>query len=114
MSLSQELEIAIFRITQEALSNTKKYSFAAKVDVSLCYTRKYIVLAICDNGRGFKLPERLSDLANYGKLGIIGMEEKVRLYGGSFSISSQLKKGTKIKVKLPVFTNIKGGSSSSV
>ncbi len=102
--LAPDMEITLFRITQEALNNIKKYSSASKVSLSIKYTRSKITLSIVDNGQGFNLPVRLTELANQGKLGLIGMEERARLYGGIFSIQSQAKRGTKITVSLPVHT----------
>ncbi len=100
--LPSDMEITLFRITQEALSNIKKYSMAGKVSISVNYLTDRVRLTITDNGQGFSLPERLSELANQGKLGIIGMEERTRLYGGSFAIHTRAKRGTRITVTLPV------------
>ncbi len=97
-----DLEITLFRIAQEALSNVKKYSGANNVNVDVQYSRTKIKLTISDNGRGFTVPDRLSDFANEGKLGIIGIEERSRLYGGTFSIRAQPEKGTQITVILPL------------
>ena len=95
-SLPPDMEITLFRITQEALSNVKKYSLAGKVNVSVDYSGDKVRLAITDNGQGCNLPPRLSELANQGKLGIIGMEERTRLFGGTFFIQTQPQNGTKI------------------
>jgi len=101
-SLTPDMEITLFRIAQEAVNNIKKYSRAKKVSLGITYTQTKVQLSICDNGQGFNLPARLSELVNQGKLGLIGIEERTRLYGGSFSIQSQAKKGTKITISLPV------------
>jgi PAS domain S-box-containing protein len=100
--LFPDMEITIFRIVQEALSNIIKYSLATKVNVNLSYTGAKLKLVIEDNGQGFSLPCSLRELANQGKLGLIGMEERTRLYGGNFTIRTQPKKGTAIIVTLPV------------
>jgi PAS domain S-box-containing protein len=100
--LPPEIEITLFRITQEALSNIKKYSHATTVNITLCYSPARVKLVINDNGQGFRIPERLSELANEGKLGLIGIEERTRLYGGSFSLYSRPRKGTRITISLPV------------
>ncbi|MDD5701205.1 MAG: PAS domain S-box protein [Dehalococcoidales bacterium] len=99
--LSSDMEITIFRITQEALNNITKYSLAKNVDIHLSYRNNYVKLTISDNGQGFKLPERLSELAVQGKLGLIGMEERARLHGGYFTIRSEPQKGTIINIRLP-------------
>jgi PAS domain S-box-containing protein len=102
--LSPDLEITLFRIMQEALSNVKKYSLAGQVTANLCYTKTRIRLSIADNGQGFKLPQSLGELANQGKLGLIGIKERSRLFGGTFSIRTQPKKGTKLTITLPIST----------
>ena len=101
-SLPPDVEITLFRIAQESLSNIKKYSLATQVNVSVVYSDTKIKLIIVDKGQGFSLPERLIELANEGKLGLIGIEERTRLYGGSFSIHTRPRKGTKITITLPL------------
>ncbi len=100
--LPPDMEIDLFRITQEALSNVKKFSLADKVNVTVSYLNGKVKLNITDDGQGFILPERLSDLVNQGKLGLFGIEERTRLLGGSFSIHARPQNGTKIIVTLPV------------
>jgi PAS domain S-box-containing protein len=100
ISLSPEMEITLFRITQEAVNNIKKHSQAVKVTISINYGSAKIRLKINDNGRGFKLPESLTELAAQGKLGLIGIEQRTRLYGGAFSIESEPQKGTELTIIL--------------
>ncbi len=100
--LASDMEITLFRIAQEALNNVKKYSRAKKVNLDISYGNNKVKLTVSDNGQGFSLPDRLSELAIQGKLGLLGIEERTRLYGGTFSIQAQPKKGTKITVTLPL------------
>ena len=55
-----------------------------------------------DDGKSFKVPSVRSDLATEGKLGLIGMQERARLLGGTFSIESRLGKGTSIVAEIPI------------
>jgi PAS domain S-box-containing protein len=105
--LSADMEITLFRIAQEALNNVKKYSRAKMVDLDIIYSENKIKLIIGDNGQGFTLPHRLSELALQGKLGLLGIEERTHLYGGTFSIQTQPKKGTKIIITLPLTSKSK-------
>ena len=66
-------------------------------------------MTISDNGKGFELPQQLSDFAGQGKLGLTGMAERVRLIGGELEVSSQEGKGTTIVVKVP--TRLYAGST---
>jgi signal transduction histidine kinase len=92
----------LFRIAQEALNNVKKHSGATRATVKLEYKPKKIILKVTDNGRGFELPERLSDLASIGKLGLTGMEERARLLGGTLQVQSKLGQGTTVTAELPL------------
>jgi len=60
------------------------------------------VLTVKDNGKGFKLPQRIGDLANVKKLGILGMYERGRLLGGTLEVKSESGKGTIIIIEAPV------------
>lgn len=100
--LSSESQLLLFRIAQEALSNVRRHSSASMVDVTLEFSRDKTCIIIQDNGKGFKLPERLGDLAKTNKLGLLGMQERARLLGGSVTIWSAPDKGTKVTAELPV------------
>ena len=101
-SLSPDLEINLFRMAQEAANNIKKHSRATRASITIIYAGAKVKLTVWDNGQGFKLPASMSDLANQSKLGLIGIGERARCYGGAFSLRSQLRKGTKLTIILPV------------
>ena len=96
--LRPETELALFRITQEALRNARKHSGATDVMIKLRFTHNKARLSIFDNGRGFKLPRMLGDFATGNKLGIIGMQERARLVNGKFLVKSHIGKGTTVIV----------------
>ncbi len=98
----QEVELLLFRIVQEALRNVGKHSRASKAEVSIKFEDSKTIVVISDNGTGFQLPAKISDLSRSGKLGLVGMEERVRLLGGSLEVESQPGKGTTVVVKAPV------------
>lgn len=97
-----ETELTIFRVVQEALRNTEKHSGASKVKVAIRFAEGKTTVTISDNGRGFDSGQRLADLPRAGKLGLAGMEERVRLLNGSLNIESKAKTGTKLKVEFPI------------
>jgi signal transduction histidine kinase len=97
-----ETELMLFRITQEALANVRKHSQATKVNIRLDFEGEKIRVRIQDNGKGFKSPSNIDDLARKGKLGLVGMEERVKLLRGTLKINSQPWKGTEIMVEIPV------------
>jgi len=98
LHVSEDPAITLYRITQETLNNILQHACAKKVRVFLGKEGKRLVLTISDDGKGMCL-----ETANRqsGKLGIIGMRERVSLLGGEFSIQSVSKKGTRVKVVLP-------------
>jgi len=94
--LLPEIELTLFRITQEALNNVVKHAMASKATVSLDFMPEQVSVTISDNGKGFQLPETVGDLSHAGKLGLVGMQERVSLLNGSLSIKSEVGKGTSV------------------
>jgi PAS domain S-box-containing protein len=89
---------AAYRITQEALTNVARHSFATQVRISLEAKNALFTLAVKDNGRGFK-PQ---DLEDSHCLGLAGMRERAALVGGSLELQSRPGIGTRIYFRLPL------------
>ena len=98
---SPETQLLLFRIAQEALRNVGRHSGATQAVVSLHAQRGGITMTVADNGSGFRLTESLSELAKKGKLGLLGMDERARLLGGTLDIRTMPRRGTTITVELP-------------
>ena len=92
--LSDEIESALFRIVQGALSNVSRHSQAMNVELKLIYESEYVIMTISDDGNGFETEQR------HQGLGLRSMRERVELLNGEFSIVSEIGKGTRITVKL--------------
>jgi signal transduction histidine kinase len=101
--LSMSQRIAVVRIVQEALSNVRAHSEATEVKVDLRATDDGLDLRIADNGRGFDLAATAGAAARRGRLGIVGMNERVRLLGGVFTIESMPSIGTTVLVSIPAW-----------
>jgi PAS domain S-box-containing protein len=99
--ITPEIELTVFRIAQEVISNIRRHSNATSVELTLDYSADALTLIISDNGEGFSVPERTSDLALTGKLGIIGMRERARLVGGTLIVQSEKDVGTTITLRVP-------------
>lgn len=69
--------------------------------MSLDFGTDALTLVISDNGQGFSIPRRTSDLALSGKLGIIGMRERARLIGGTLIVQSEKDVGTTVTLRIP-------------
>jgi PAS domain S-box-containing protein len=96
--VSPEISLCLFRVLQEALYNAVKHSGMRRINVELWKVSDEIHLTICDSGTGFD-PEA----AKKGQgLGLIRMEERVKLLKGVFSIESQPKRGTSIHTQIPL------------
>jgi signal transduction histidine kinase len=96
--LEPPVELALFRIAQEALRNVEKHAEAISVTVELDFGEEAVRLGVIDDGRGFTVPKNVSDLARVGKLGLLGMKERAELVGGSFELSSSRGRGTNLAV----------------
>ncbi len=100
--LPPETEFTLFRIVQEALRNIERHAEASKVEVQIEFGEGKTRISVSDDGKGFELPETLGELSRAGKLGLIGMEERVRLLGGSLGLESEPGKGTTVVIEAPV------------
>lgn len=92
--LPPDIELALYRILQEALANVEKHAHAANVVVSLFTDAKFATLNVRDDGRGLPLEKNLAGI------GLINMRERAHALGGVFSIKSQPGHGTEISVHL--------------
>ncbi len=100
--LSSTASTALFRITQEALTNVVKHAMADHAWVRLYHENGYVHLEIEDNGIGFH-PERFMK-PDQPAWGLLGMEERTSLLGGEFSLKSAPGDGVSISVQVPFQT----------
>ncbi len=101
-SLPAEVQLLLFCIAQEALSNIRRHAEASRASITVEFSDDNIVLTVNDNGKGFELPQRIGDLASAGKLGLAGMQERARLIRGRLTLQSALGKGTTVTVEVPL------------
>jgi signal transduction histidine kinase len=104
--LPPEHETVLFRIVQEALTNIAKHANASSAAVRLENYPAQIRLTIKDDGRGFDLDEALRGKGRTG-WGLLGIQERTRLLGGQYEIYSKPLRGTRIRVTVPVKTEVK-------
>jgi signal transduction histidine kinase len=100
--LAPDLELAAFRIVQQALANVAAHAQAQHAVVSVAFARDGLTLSVRDDGRGFVPPDQPADLVTEGHFGLMGMRERAMLYGGHLTIDSSPGKGTTITARLPV------------
>lgn len=98
--LSVDTELAAYRILQEALHNVERHSGASNVNVVLTFASEQLIARVADDGSGFDLGHVLGGHGNEVPLGLIGMQERAKLVGGSLEIETQPQKGTRVTVTL--------------
>jgi two-component system, NarL family, sensor histidine kinase DegS len=106
--LKPVIELAAFRIVQEALSNIKKHAEAENAGIRVEFTKEHLNLLISDDGKGFdksKLKAARRDDEGYG---LLSMKERVELLNGKFDLKTSHGKGTKIFVSISLNINEEG------
>ena len=97
--MKPEVEILIFRIVQEALSNVKQHSKATEAQIMLDFAAKDIKMTVQDNGCGFVPPTDASEDIESSQLGLDIIKQRAKLLGGSLNIQSERGKGTVLTVE---------------
>jgi len=98
--LLREVELALYRIAQEALNNIVRHSQAKRADLYISFGEKQIELEVSDNGIGFDMPKSPTDFAPNGHFGLLGIHERADLIGARLEVESARGKGTRLKVRL--------------
>ncbi len=93
---SEEEEVYIYRIIQEAISNIIKHSNSTEAIIRISCTKESVCILISDSGDGFEKAK-----AGYGSLGLSGISERVKMLGGKFNIESGKGEGTLMKILIP-------------
>ena len=101
-SLLAEIEVGLFRVAQGIIGNVAKHSKATAVLVVIHYSDDSVAMSIKDNGKGFDVAKlAIADTRGRGSR-LLGMKERVKLMGASYSVESQEGKGTCVTVKIPL------------
>ena len=97
-SVDDAVATAAYRIAQEALTNVARHARATRAEVSLRLEDGQLVLTVSDDGRGFR-PQIISETE---ELGLAGMRERAVLVGGSLSVDSEPRKGTRVCLRVKI------------
>jgi signal transduction histidine kinase len=100
--LPPEVEAALFRAIQEALTNVARHAGAENVAISLEFTPDRVLVEVEDDGRGFDVGAVRLEADEGRGLGLLGMQERVSLLGGDIDIRSEPGSGTTIHIEVPV------------
>ncbi len=96
LPLPPGVDLTAYRIIQEALTNTRKHAAATRASVALRYETEALALSIVDDGRP------VNGRPNAGGHGLVGMRERVQLYGGTLSTGRRPEGGYEVRVRLPL------------
>lgn len=99
--LEAPIELALYRIVQEALSNITRHSDATHASIQMTFLPEGIRIEIEDNGKGFSVPRSPAEFAPSGHFGLLGMFERADLIGGEMKVDSKPGKGTRLVVITP-------------
>lgn len=100
--LAPDLELAAYRIVQQALANVASHAQARNVWLEVTFGPDHLTLIVRDDGIGFTPPDQPTDLAHQGHFGLMGMRERALLHGGQLTINSSRGQGATISVRLPL------------
>ncbi len=95
--LPARIEVGLYRVAQEALQNIRLHSNAEIVELKLSITPEQVILEIVDDGQGFEQSQISSD-----RFGLVGLNERVRLLGGSFELETSPGAGTMVRAVVPL------------
>jgi signal transduction histidine kinase len=100
--LDSLVEINIYRITQEAINNAIKYADSSHILVSLSHSKNILSMVIDDDGKGFE-PSKVKKVKNGdGGMGMTFMKERIKYIDGRLFLNSQLGKGTRVTLNIPI------------
>jgi signal transduction histidine kinase len=100
--LPAEVEVAAFRIVQEAVTNVARHARAARCTVRLTVEGPRLFVDVEDDGVGFG-PIVVADTGTRRGLGLLGMRERAAALGGSVAVDSAPRRGTRVSVTLPLW-----------
>jgi signal transduction histidine kinase len=100
--LSPDLSIACFRVVQEALTNVVRHAAARHVWIELSQSENVLELVVRDDGVGFDVAAAQEKAARRGRLGLLGMAERVQILGGTLHVESQPGRGARIRAAFPL------------
>lgn len=108
--LPPDMELALYRILEEALKNTEQHARARHVVVELAQSAEAVQLIIRDDGVGFNARQHAARRKTKRVLGLLGMQERASYVGGTLTVKSAPRAGTEIVARIPLLPGTAGGS----
>ncbi len=98
--LDPAIELALYRMAQEALSNIARHAQAKQATLSISFAPQSTTMQVIDDGVGFDVPTNMSEYAPRGHYGLLGLHERAELIGASLEIHSSPGRGTSLSIIL--------------
>lgn len=111
--LPPELEVTLYRVIQEALTNVLRHARASEVSIVMERTRNEILAVVEDDGCGFDAEALASSPAAEKRLGVLGMRERIESAHGTFNLESNSGAGTTLVARIPVRRAREGDAQNS-
>ncbi len=100
--MPEHIEVSLFRVIQEAINNIGKHANAKHAHIRLARQDSKVSVMISDDGKGFNADRVMESSVHGNNVGLLGMQERVRLLNGSIQIHSQEGAGTEISIDIPI------------
>jgi len=104
--LPLSVEIAVYRVVQETITNIRKHADATKVSLRLGFEDDKLQVVIRDNGVGFDLGQTLNSAISVGRVGLLGMRQRTEMLGGDMKIKTSEGAGTMITLNFPILSPV--------
>ncbi len=101
-TISDEAELALFRALQEGLANVVRHAEAETVEVTVAVEKEDLVLRVRDDGVGLPVGSEIDEFEGRGRMGLVGMRERIAAVGGSLIFEPRPEKGLEILVRVPL------------
>jgi two-component system, NarL family, sensor histidine kinase DegS len=95
-------EVTAFRVIQEALNNVEEHAHASNVRVALDFQEEHLDVVVEDDGSGFDVNNALATASQRKMLGLVSMQERAEMLGGTLELDSSIGRGTRIRLSLPI------------
>jgi len=99
--LPADVELALYRMVQEALNNAVHHAQARDISLRIEFTPQSVKLEIADDGKGFEVPKTPAEFTPQGHFGLLGLYERAELIGAQLEINSSPGQGTHLSINLP-------------
>jgi signal transduction histidine kinase len=106
--LNPNVELALYRMAQEALNNVARHARASHASLSISFISQHVTVQINDDGVGFEVPKSPAEFSPNGHFGLLGLHERAELIGARLDIQSAIGRGSQVTIQLPYFSKVDG------